>query len=443
VSAAPDIDDNSPVTLLLKHLQGVRSAGSGWTARCPAHDDRKPSLSVGTGADGRALVCCHAGCLTEAVVRTVGLAMADLFPAATRQGRRVVRTHRYRDATGEVLYAIRRLEAPTGPRSWSMVRPDGEMWVRGAGDRRVLYRLPQLLAGPHNDPVYVTEGERDADTLAEAGLTATTVTSGSWAKTDASALAGRGVIVIVDNDAAGWERGRTSVAAIGAAGGCVLHVWRPPPEFKDISDALEAGLTITDCLPADLDAEPPVKTTPAVHRSAFLNGLAYYVLAPAPVLLAMIQNGKLRPNDLAIWLYLEQRAGKTELALTDATECAAVTRIGRHSAGASLKRLAAAGLVAEVQRGQWRVFNPARPGRRGGVSPTLTFVERVSATNPFPLRTPTTNPASGRKQTTRRPKNDHSPAPERSKTGHSEAAPVTASDLVEAFPGAWVEHERA
>lgn len=40
---------------------GGRKAGAGWTARCPAHEDRSPSLSI-RDADGKVLICCHAGC---------------------------------------------------------------------------------------------------------------------------------------------------------------------------------------------------------------------------------------------------------------------------------------------------------------------------------------------------------------------------------------------
>jgi hypothetical protein len=40
----------------LTRLQGVKQGGSGWTARCPAHEDREASLSVGLGDDGRILV---------------------------------------------------------------------------------------------------------------------------------------------------------------------------------------------------------------------------------------------------------------------------------------------------------------------------------------------------------------------------------------------------
>jgi hypothetical protein len=55
---------------------GGRKAGGGWTARCPAHDDRTPSLSIRDADDGKVLVCCHAGCNQEHVItalRTRGL----------------------------------------------------------------------------------------------------------------------------------------------------------------------------------------------------------------------------------------------------------------------------------------------------------------------------------------------------------------------------------
>ena len=55
---------------------GGRRAGGGWVARCPAHDDRDPSLSVRDGDNGKVLVCCHAGCQQQAVIaslRSLGL----------------------------------------------------------------------------------------------------------------------------------------------------------------------------------------------------------------------------------------------------------------------------------------------------------------------------------------------------------------------------------
>jgi hypothetical protein len=46
---------------------------------CPTHGDRKPSLSVSEGDDGRVLIKCFAGCATEEVVAALGLEMKDLF----------------------------------------------------------------------------------------------------------------------------------------------------------------------------------------------------------------------------------------------------------------------------------------------------------------------------------------------------------------------------
>lgn len=53
------------------HLRGVRRMGSGWLARCPAHDDREPSLSVGEGHGGRLLLHCFAGCRFTDVVHAL------------------------------------------------------------------------------------------------------------------------------------------------------------------------------------------------------------------------------------------------------------------------------------------------------------------------------------------------------------------------------------
>jgi DNA primase len=47
---------------------GGRKAGTAWMARCPAHDDRAPSLSIADAIDGKVLVRCHAGCDQQDVI---------------------------------------------------------------------------------------------------------------------------------------------------------------------------------------------------------------------------------------------------------------------------------------------------------------------------------------------------------------------------------------
>lgn len=70
--------------ILLSKLEGVRDRGHGrWMARCPAHDDRSPSLSIRETDDGTILIRCWAGCGAAEIVAAVGLTLADLFPRRT------------------------------------------------------------------------------------------------------------------------------------------------------------------------------------------------------------------------------------------------------------------------------------------------------------------------------------------------------------------------
>jgi hypothetical protein len=61
------------------HLESVKRSGSGWVAKCPAHADCSPSLSIRAGNDGRTLIKCHAGCATPDIVSALGLQLRDLF----------------------------------------------------------------------------------------------------------------------------------------------------------------------------------------------------------------------------------------------------------------------------------------------------------------------------------------------------------------------------
>lgn len=69
---------------LIVRLDGLRKNKRGWTARCPAHDDRANSLSVALGDDGRLLVNCFARCRPQAIVEALGLELADLFADGSR-----------------------------------------------------------------------------------------------------------------------------------------------------------------------------------------------------------------------------------------------------------------------------------------------------------------------------------------------------------------------
>ncbi|WP_297477415.1 hypothetical protein [Ferrovum sp.] len=66
--------------MLLSRLEGVKETGPGrWVAKCPAHDDTSPSLSIRELGDGRILLHCFAGCAATDVLAAIGLTLSDLF----------------------------------------------------------------------------------------------------------------------------------------------------------------------------------------------------------------------------------------------------------------------------------------------------------------------------------------------------------------------------
>ena len=69
------------IDTLISRLDGVKETGHGkYIARCPAHDDRSPSLAVKDGDGGRVILHCFAGCETEDVLNAIGLTFADVMP---------------------------------------------------------------------------------------------------------------------------------------------------------------------------------------------------------------------------------------------------------------------------------------------------------------------------------------------------------------------------
>jgi hypothetical protein len=75
-----------------------RAARGRWTARCPAHDDRSPSLSIKAGEDGRVLVRCWAGCSTEAILKALNLTWRDLFAGPPPSPEQLMAMRAQRDA---------------------------------------------------------------------------------------------------------------------------------------------------------------------------------------------------------------------------------------------------------------------------------------------------------------------------------------------------------
>lgn len=79
-----------PADKLLPLLDKVRQVKPGkWTARCPAHDDKTPSLHITEVEDGKLLVKCWAGCSVTEILASVELELRDLFPDCGSKPRRL------------------------------------------------------------------------------------------------------------------------------------------------------------------------------------------------------------------------------------------------------------------------------------------------------------------------------------------------------------------
>lgn len=91
--------------LILPRLTGLRQTRPyQWIARCPAHEDRRASLSVRELPDGQVLIHCFAGCGTDEVMAAVGLTLANLFPERVRVLERKPERRRFDPIS--VLHAI-------------------------------------------------------------------------------------------------------------------------------------------------------------------------------------------------------------------------------------------------------------------------------------------------------------------------------------------------
>ncbi|NLO26617.1 MAG: AAA family ATPase [Actinobacteria bacterium] len=251
--------ESDPIQRVLDRLEGGKRNGHGYLARCPAHDDHNPSLSVTEGDGGRVLLKCHAGCELKAIVKAIELDTRDLFPEDAKTERKISETYDYTDEEGELLFQVVRFH----PKDFRQRRrsDDGE-WEWKLGDtRRVLYRLPEVLTAVADRGevyvVYVVEGEKDVHALEAAGCVATCNPGGAgkWRREYAGCLAGAKVIVVADKD----EPGRKHAAEVAASlqGKAVSVTVVEAKAGKDAADHLAAGHGLDEFVPVDLHNPEP------------------------------------------------------------------------------------------------------------------------------------------------------------------------------------------
>ena len=232
------------VSEIVQALGGGKPIGPNeWLCLCPAHEDKKPSLSI-TQKNGRVLVRCFAGCSQQAVLSA--LKNRGLWPEKAQKKNRIISTYDYVDESGKLLFQVCRLE----PKDFRQRRPDsrgGWTWNL-KGVRRVLYNLPKVLK---SDTVFIVEGEKDSDRLAAEGLTGTTAPGGAgkWRDEYSQALKGKTCILLPDNDEPGRRYAEQVAESLKGKAKSIKILELPGlPEKGDVTDWLELGHTGEDLL---------------------------------------------------------------------------------------------------------------------------------------------------------------------------------------------------
>jgi hypothetical protein len=251
--------------LVLPRLDKVRPAAGGYTARCPAHADTNPSLSVSAGKDHPVVLHCQAGCAAEDVLAALGLAWGDLLaPKETPKGEwtpagPATAVYDYTDEQGNLLFQVLR----TAGKQFRQRVPDVNSesgWTWRLGDvRRVLYRLPAVLkAVADGHMIYICEGEKDVHTLVGHGLEATCNPGGAgkWRAEYAEHFCDAVVTIVADRDDPGQAHARRVWDCLEPVAACVSIV--EALEGKDATDHVNAGHTLDKLVVTRTNDRPSV-----------------------------------------------------------------------------------------------------------------------------------------------------------------------------------------
>lgn len=246
--------------------RGINLIGSGRErkCKCPFHEDGSPSFGVNVdeqvwhcyaGCGGGSVIDLLAkfeNCSPQAILKKYGDGETNGWtppkpkpqekPEPKQQASdkasdkpKAVAFYDYRDAKGELIYQAVRLE----PKSFRQRRPAGDgKWFWDMKDvERVLYNLPKVLKS--TTPIWVVEGEKDADNIGKLGITATCNVGGAgkWLDAYTDSLKGKDIVLCGDNDKPGKEHMDKVFESLGGKVKSIRWVKVPEPD-KDISDYL-------------------------------------------------------------------------------------------------------------------------------------------------------------------------------------------------------------
>lgn len=244
---------------VLTHFQVKKRHQDKAQCKCPAHDDRQASLTVTKGRDS-VLIHCHANCSIENVLLAAGLKMSDLFYQEKRTGSSWQAYIESREK--KKIEAVYNYVSSNGSYAFTKVRMQAKKMIYGTlANERFTYGLggrtrKELCAVYAPDgvqainkavsegkPIFIPEGEKDADTLAKQGYTAFSYGGvNDWVADMAQLCKGAVVYVLADNDEPGQRVANTIQSDLqGIAKSAKVIVPVPDTPKADISDYFAAG----------------------------------------------------------------------------------------------------------------------------------------------------------------------------------------------------------
>lgn len=239
----------------LRHFNGVKRTGDGkYKALCPCpyHNDKNPSLGI-TDKGDKILINCFAYCNYLDILAAVGLSKDDLKKdGKTKQGESwqdkltklvkmpIEAVYDYKDATGTYLYSKIRFVGKHIKYAVVDYKADSFKMGKPEGVKSTMYNLPAALkAIKKGFPVYITEGEKDVNTLKELRYTA--VTAGGvndWKKEFAHYFTGARVVILPDNDAPGLDLKDKIIADLKPFAHSIKWVVTSKADKGDVTDYL-------------------------------------------------------------------------------------------------------------------------------------------------------------------------------------------------------------
>jgi 5S rRNA maturation endonuclease (ribonuclease M5) len=302
--------------------------GDSFRTRGLCHDGDDPGTVSVRRVPGKVDIHCHKCDGDDQYLTAIGWTVADLYdeprergegpsmalprprpkpsaPKTRTKAKRPLRgetaSYPYCDENGVLLFEVVRIEIPGQHKDFRQIAADG--YYGTSGIRRVLYRLPDVIkAAQAGEYIAVVEGEKDVETLAAKGTTATTMPGGTgmgWSDEYTKSLQGAAeIIVVADRDPKGREHAAKVVDSLERHG--FAYRVLESDRAKDITDHFAAGGTLDDLVPVDAPSDgaddqeeiPPTQLPLEFWNSreslAGIRRLAHSKLLPADTTLGAI-----------------------------------------------------------------------------------------------------------------------------------------------------------